>query len=450
MAIRDADLEELLRVPRETLDVEVKAWLDLTSNKHRAALAKEMIALANHGGGHIVVGLTEDDEGSFHLDDNRPADLSAWSQDNIQSIVSKYLEPPVQCRVLHVKHPLSSLPHPIITIPGGHRAPIKSKSGSPDGKKLVAHRVYIRRPGPASEEPLSSADWDDLLERCLRNRQNELLSGIRDILTGTVPVATASATSSKSELTQFTEAGRKRWKELVAPLPANAAPRFPLGYYEAALSIQGPFDKLKPNEFRDLLQRALKNHSGWPPFVIIDRVPYSPRLVDGAIETWMGPEPDGSMGPPSHCDFWRIAPTGQFYTRRGYSEDDRYKGTVPGKNFNITTPIWRIGEVVLQAAYVAKALRSEKANLIAEFRWTGLKGRELISMDDPSALSIPRHCHQNAFETAQAMSVDAIPDALPEIIFEILEPLYQLFDFFQLPKRLVSSELRKLTAHSFG
>ena len=83
-------------------------------------------------------------------------------------------------------------------------------------------------------------------------------------------------------------------------------PRFPHGFYEAAFYIDGAFDKLAPKAFRDLLFRALKNHSGWPPFVFLDRPPYSPRPVDDAIEAWLGANVDGSYAPPSHSDYWRI------------------------------------------------------------------------------------------------------------------------------------------------
>lgn len=41
MSNPNADLNDLVSEPRETLDVEVKEWLDLTNNDHRALVAKE-------------------------------------------------------------------------------------------------------------------------------------------------------------------------------------------------------------------------------------------------------------------------------------------------------------------------------------------------------------------------------------------------------------------------
>jgi predicted HTH transcriptional regulator len=150
-------LPELLRNPREALDIEIKAWLDLSEANDRANLAKAIIALANHGGGYLVVGLEQQSDGQFIPAPDAPADLAGLSQDAVQDAVHKYIEPPLQCRTEHVAHPENGTHFPIVAVPGGHRVPIRAKSGSPDGK-LVKDRVYIRRPGPRSQEPQTSSE----------------------------------------------------------------------------------------------------------------------------------------------------------------------------------------------------------------------------------------------------------------------------------------------------
>ena len=53
-------LTDLVENPRETLDVELKDWLDLRgSQEHKAQLAKALLALANHGGGYLLIGFEE-------------------------------------------------------------------------------------------------------------------------------------------------------------------------------------------------------------------------------------------------------------------------------------------------------------------------------------------------------------------------------------------------------
>jgi predicted HTH transcriptional regulator len=172
MAKQNLDLSDLLGEPREALDVEVKEWLYLTDNNHKALVAKEIIALANHGGGYLMIGFEELTDGSFKLARSPPPNLDMWSQDVIQSIISKYIDPSVQCRVVHQSARTSADRFPIIIVPGGHRTLIRAKRGSPDGK-LVPHRVYTRRPGPTSEEPKTAEEWDRLFERVLQNRKAE-------------------------------------------------------------------------------------------------------------------------------------------------------------------------------------------------------------------------------------------------------------------------------------
>jgi hypothetical protein len=267
----NTDFQELVDRPRESLDIEIKSWLDLNDANQRADLAKAIIAIANHGGGFIVIGFSEGDAGNFTTDPNRPPNLNGLSQDAVQDAVQKYLEPPVQCRVSHISHADGHGQFPVIAIPGGHRTPIKARAGSPDGK-LIATRVYIRRPGPRSEEPQSSAEWDHLFERCIRARSTELLDSIRDVLAGVSP-QTPLQPDLSARLQSFTEEAQARWNKRVSDLPINAAPRFPKGYYEASFAIDGAFEHHDLRHFRDVFQTALKNHSGWPPF------PYGSKFV---------------------------------------------------------------------------------------------------------------------------------------------------------------------------
>ncbi|WP_157470177.1 hypothetical protein [Desulfobulbus elongatus] len=61
-AITRERLSDLLIDPREDLNFEVKNWLDLqNSNEDKATFAKAVLALANHGGGFIALGLFETD-----------------------------------------------------------------------------------------------------------------------------------------------------------------------------------------------------------------------------------------------------------------------------------------------------------------------------------------------------------------------------------------------------
>lgn len=445
-------LADLIREPNESLNVEVKEWLDLSDNDHRATIAKEIIALANHGGGFLVVGFEEQSDGSFKAGSARPSNLEAWSQDGIQSIVAKYLDPSIQCRVVHQSDGIAGEKYPIIVVPGGHRMPVRAKAGSPDGKKLVTHRVYVRRPGPASEEPRTAEEWDRLLDRCVKSRQEELLDAMRSIMAGVIPGSVAATSVAKVDrLTQFQSDCAARWEKLAATLPVGTPPTLPNGYYDFAFAIDGDFDRQTLSQLRDTMRTAVRNHSGWPPFVNLSRDPYRPKVVDGTVECWVGQDTDGSYDVPAHHDFWRASPDGMFFLRRGYPEDGRWKGVEPGTSLDITTPTWRIGEAILEARYIGEALHATSANLIIAASWTKLSGRSLVSHGNPNRIMFDGYkSAQDSYSVRESIAVTALPDALPELVFAMLAPLYELFDFFTLPKRLVEEELATLRRNSFA
>ncbi len=432
MTTPNADIDELLAEPREALDVEVKEWLDLTDNDQRANVAKEIIALGNHGGGYVVVGFAELSDGSFSPASPRPSNLTGWAQDAVQSIVAKYVDPAVQCRVLHRIKPGTTDRYPVIVVPGGHRVPIRAKSGSPNGK-LVPNRVYIRRPGPASEEPQTAVEWDRLLERCLQNRKAELLEAMRSIIAGIVPSAPAKIPSRSDDLLNFEASAVERWRARVDKLPAGAAPRFPHGYFDVGIAIDGDFDVPTMGQLRETIRTAVRNHTGWPSFLTLDRVPFTPKPIDGAVEFWRGPDNDGSFG-----------------ARRGYREDGADWRLEPGKFFDTTNPTWKVGDAIAQAAYIANALKAANGNLMCHCRWTGLAGRQLISIGNTNRLLLHKYvAAQNTHEATGTLALEAFPAALPELVFAILAPLYELFNFFPLPKRLVEEELSSLLRNRF-
>jgi hypothetical protein len=448
---RSPELNQLVVEPRETLDAEVKEWLDLTSNDHRALVAKEVIALANHGGGYLVIGFEELADGSFKPAGSRPPTLDAWSQDAIQSIVGKYIDPTIQCRVVHQPPSASADRYPIVIVPGGHRVLIRAKSGSPDGKTLVPHRVYTRRPGPTSEEPKTAEEWDRLFERVLQNRKSELLEAMRSIMAGEIPIAPKEAPSRLTELIEFEEAAIGRWEARVRRLPADAPPRFPDGHLDVGIAIEGAFKVQNLRDLRQTIQAAVRNHSGWPPFLTVNRAPFAPVPIDGAVEFWRGPDTDGSYDIPIHHDFWRISPRGLLFTRMGFREDGGFQGLESGKYFDITSPTWRLGEAILEGAYVARALDAVDTNLICHCGWRGLSGRLLVSRANRNRLMLNEHrAAQDTYEATQTVALNALPQALPELVFAILAPLYELFDFFPLPKRLVEEELASLQRNTFS
>ncbi len=440
------ELNNLLEEPRETLDVELKEDLEIKKDKnHRALIAKEIIALANNGGGYLIIGYREHDDGSYEPKPLNKNQLSKWSTDNVQSIIEKYVDPTFQCEVHHVERSNSTDKFPIIIVPGNHKVPVRSKAGSPDGKTITQKRVYVRRPGPTSEEPQTTTEWDQLFDRIIRNRRSELLDAMRSIIEGTLPTVTAAEIQGNDNLSSFREAGIKRWERLVSSLPYGATPKFPLGFYDCSFEIEEVPDHKSLAELRDVVRLAVRDYTGWPAFLMIDREPFTPKPVDGSIEFWRGPEKDGTLTIAPHHDFWRISPNGLFFTRRGYPEDGVFTDLSIGKYFDLTYPIQKLAETVMEVALIARDLAANHSNINCHFQFSGLKGRELVSIASPGRIILDgKVCQQEAYEARTRIAVQSLPDLLPELVSEVMSPLYELFDFFVLPKRLVEEEIQKL------
>ena len=153
-----AELQILLEFPVEKLKVEYKSRLKLDENPGRATLAKAAIALANEGGGVIVLGMREDNaQGGALRSQARPKDIARYSQDDINAAINRYADPKFHCEVAFANHPGTNNEHAFVMVPGGMIVPVMSVRGC-DGV-IGAQKCYVRKPGPRSEEPFTSEEW---------------------------------------------------------------------------------------------------------------------------------------------------------------------------------------------------------------------------------------------------------------------------------------------------
>jgi len=443
-----ARLADLLIDPREDLGLEIKNWLDLANdNDAKATFAKAALALANHGGGFILLGL-EEAGGSAVEASGRPVTLDGYGQDGINGIIQNYADPPFHCGVHIVGDPAGAL-FPIIVVPGGHRSPIRSRRSGPNGQIVVQNSIYIRKPGPRSEVPGSAQDWDDLLGRCLANRRDELFNQIRGLITGAVPQAAAPAEPAR--LDAWIERSFARWEALRDGLAADDPARCPHGYHWFAYELGGDLRTLKGAAFAQTIQQAVVRHSGWPPFWYPTRQGIVPYAFDGVVECWLGG--DTAQGPGSHdsahSDFWRISPDGFAFLLRGYQEDGMEgqggrEPPPPGTLFDITLPTWRTGEVLMHARSLAGALVEGPATINFKVHYAGLAGRELTSVSGRHLLFEGHVARQDTITLASVVEAASIEANLPEIVQPLLEPLYALFDFFQLPAAMVTNQIAEM------
>lgn len=430
-------IADTLRDPRESMDVELKGWLDLATREHQAVLAKAAIALANHGGGLVVLG--HEQQGANVVEaPGRPLDLAAFNQDAVNGIIARYAEPVFHCDV-RISHDREGREFPVVVVPGGHRFPIRSTRDGPNQNHIRHSVYYIRRPGPQSDGPQTGGEWDDLLRRCLTNGREDLLDSFRNILAG--GGASTARPEQADRLAEWFAQSMARWENLIEQSPADSHVRMPLGHYAVCYSLTGDIDQPNLNRLREILN-GYPQLTGWPPFWVPTRPEIAPYVNDGAIECWLGT--DAGERDPAHSDFWRVSPDGLFFLIRGYQEDGTERRP-PGTGFDITLPTWRIGEVLMHAAAMARGFGDPSARVTFMAEWTGLANRELVSLGDSLRWIMPgRISRQERYETRLSVDADRISENLPEFVTQIVTPIYALFDFFELPANLITEELARL------
>ena len=121
--MENPELQDLVDAPRERLDAEYKAWLDLDDKAVRAELAKHLCALANHGCGYVVFGIADDMTSAGEP----PAQAGPYNRDSLSGIVKRYLTPAFQVEVYEVKSARTGVTHPLVWVSSHEAVPVRSR-----------------------------------------------------------------------------------------------------------------------------------------------------------------------------------------------------------------------------------------------------------------------------------------------------------------------------------
>ena len=423
--------ERFVLNPTEDLDAEYKGWLNLRVERDRATLAKAVIALANHGGGVIVLGFEDLPTGLVARP--KPSEIPDVTQDDINAAVSRYATPQFHCRLHLVENVDVSSIHPVIRVPGGD-VPVLSKRDESDAG-LGQHKAYIRKPGPKSEEPQTADEWRKLLDRCVMSRREEMLDSIRGIVLGRVEPSRSEHTSV--ELEDFMSSSREHWLALKQSEPEDAPYCFPDGYYEIAISLVGAQPPIGLTELKDRLAVAQGvQESGWPPFMEIGVGELNPYPSEGGIDAWIGrPSSNRVFNDPSHADFWRASPSGQLYIIRGYWEDGVEWGSAPqpisGTVITVNISVIRVWECLRFASRFMRAY-GDVEEVVVRCQYTGLSGRRLVDSLEP-AFSIRRGVSRvDEVTLTGQFTLQQLEDNMPEVLRHLMAPLFEHFEFFRL------------------
>jgi hypothetical protein len=297
----------------------------------------------------------------------------------------------------------------------------------------VVHAPGGRRRVPPN---MQSLRWVDAWERPLSDTVAEIARQVGRSLTGTVP------DERSADLDLWFDESEDRFQELLREQP-QFKHRFEHGYWIVGYAFE-PSPELELSNLRDALMKSVQRQTGWPEWLWADWRDVRPRIVGGVIECWLAEEGAAFTG-GSSSDFWRASPHGLTYLLRGYQEDDEGPpGAEPGSLFDINLPVWRMGEALLHASAMATALDVTGATVRLRAVWRGLRGRRLASINSRRLLFEEYRTNEDALKSDISVPAGEIEESLAQSVFNLLKPLYQVFDFFELQFRLVEEELESL------
>ena len=449
MAIDFSQIQALVDIPGESLSVELKRWIDPKSPEGKAKIVKTALALRNHGGGYLVIGFDND---TLEPDvNNVPRDVeAAFHIDEIQALISNYAS---ELFEITVKFPeREGQLYPVISVPSGVKTPVAAKSDLRSGDKTLigTNDVYTRSLNANNTPSTTKAiwrDWPKILDVCFDNREADIGRFLRRHLTGTNPqvirefLETLTGNSqpeatTEDRLREYLQESEKRYFKVAEERPDKLPPH---GAWEVGLLIDGDVPPHSVSqEFLNLLSSSNPRHAGWPVWLNSRNFrdeSARPYVFEDAWEALIDSWPQ--------LDFMRLSPKGRFYLRRALEDDLLLSCKMTCLDFKL--PVQRTAEAIAVGIAFAKAMGCdpEKTQLAFGFRWTTLKERSLVSWVDPRRSLLPqRPAYQDQVIVLVSVSLQTPLSALGEIVNQVVQPLFEIFDGFVLSKNVVEELTR--------
>jgi hypothetical protein len=141
-------------------------------------------------------------------------------------------------------------------------------------------------------------------------------------------------------------------------------------------------------------------------------------------------------------DYWYARPTGFFYQTRAFEEDLELQ---PGAAvFHVTLPIWRMGEAMLHASRMAQNYGTPVEHIRFYSRYQGLADRVLWTPRPEFELFDRYVCRSDVWSNEINIPLEFDTERLATMLHQLLTPLYEQFDLFDMPLDAYRNELRRM------
>jgi hypothetical protein len=214
-----------------------------------------------------------------------------------------------------------------------------------------------------------------------------------------------------------------------AQLSAAAA----AGYLEVVFGTERRLS-IRPERLLDAAERCTVRRSptsGWPLFIVFTNGDWRPRPVAGGILTRVAAD--------DHQDYWMLSSEGGGYLANSFFEDARRPGV-----FFWDFQIFRVAEVFLylRSLFATYELRDTERFTVA-FRHVGLRKRVIraANSDRGPFEPIVYRCEEEQSERVLSLHVAQLSGSVAILTREVMDPIFELFDFFKVDERTLEELL---------
>lgn len=451
-AAREADERRqlLLRYPGEAPEVDYKAAMAFGKNDFSHKLIKQIIALANGGGGTLVIGFKEDSSKRLAPDPDM-TDLIAASYDvtKVSGAVTSHVRgsTPVPLRIYQQVE--GSVTYPIIEVQEFDTVPYFCAVDKYDdnGRPILKQgALYIRTSRASSEELATPEDWNRLLDLAVTRRQDDLLGRFGDLLRQFGLTAQARG-ADQTEFRDLFEAWVTEQKSH-AERHAREGHRELPGYYLFAYQPEGGQQSLN-NDYALLkaAEAAERPNTGWP----IGLIPYNFRnSADRKFTEENGLTVIVGQNDVDHFDYWHLQRDGAFFILRIMDEDSpRWGQRRSGTVLFASTTVWRIAEAVDHCIALYRALDLPgTTRLWFAAEYGGLQGRQLTDERHLIYTSAPATRDRVRFE--RRVTLDQLVADADGMVRDAVKDVLSVFGFFEVPDAFITATLGEYRASNVG
>ena len=213
------------------------------------------------------------------------------------------------------------------------------------------------------------------------------------------------------------------------------------GFMEVKMVLPDTALNIAQSELLDAATHAQIHTFGWPIGVVLNnREEYRPRATTEGIVAEIAREHNSEQ--IGSYDYWTIRKDGSFYLLKSLFED-RSK---PGHIF-FNTRIIRNTEVFLYTVRLYNALKvSEDSRILFGIRYGGLKDRILSVTGNRSCNFWETKSIENEVYTEVETNLDKIESDIVNLVQQITEPLFILFDFKKIDRTVVEDIVNNFVA----